>query len=315
MAATDDDDGVIDTTKTYILMTRFTGPSMVLAVSDSGDKDGPSLTMMKASDARDKGQWFLTRVNGDQPGIFYRMHVASMGLPQSMDVINEGGAVNSSRLTMAASGSNSGQAWRFDRWSDKDSDGYRLSNKMSGLDVHLDILAGSKDPYLSGGDSLGQHWVMTSAATRRLQTDDSQDIRSSASGSQPLLSRDGAIALGVVGGLGLSLLLLSGVYWLGRYRSRRKRTRAAPAELSGEGAEKKVSFESFHSDPKLGLHPLQTVTSEPGPDVDSVSPASTYSQASLVPARLSTGPFTKAPKDGSPVLGSIPVAELPDQRY
>ena len=83
-------DQTIDTSKTYTFTNAFTGPGLVLAASNDSK---PILSMVNLTTAGTGGQWFLTRVNGNQPGLFYRIHPASMGLGQSLDVINQGGAV------------------------------------------------------------------------------------------------------------------------------------------------------------------------------------------------------------------------------
>ncbi len=106
-------DGTIDTSKDIPLhpaaSTRL-GPR-----PRGGDQIQEGLAsdalMANATDARTDGEWFLTRVNEDQPGIFYRVHVASLGVGQSLDVVNEE-APSTARLKMAQSGDDSGQAWR-----------------------------------------------------------------------------------------------------------------------------------------------------------------------------------------------------------
>ena len=215
--------GIIDTSKTYLFTSRFTGPNLVLAVTNRADNgSATTISMANATNTQSEGEWFLTRVNGNQPGIFYRVHAASLGVGQSLDVVNEGGAVNSTALKMAPSGDNSGQAWRFDRWSDKETDGYRLSNKLTGPDLHLDLTAATLDARLFGGDFSGQHWTLASASGA---TPPEHDVaQPGGSGSQRLLSNEGVVGLTVVAVLGLSLLVLGSLYLLIRSRLRRRNT-------------------------------------------------------------------------------------------
>ncbi len=76
----------------------------------------------------------------------------------------------------------------LDRWSDKESDGYRLSNKLTGPDLHLDLFADTLDAHLFGGDFLGQHWTLASASGPTALQQDGVD--SDGSGSRTLLNRE-----------------------------------------------------------------------------------------------------------------------------
>ncbi len=308
--------GAIDTSKTYILTNRFNGPGLVLAVSNqpgNGSSPLPTLAMVNATDGDPNGQWFLTRVNGDQPGIFYRVHAAALGISQAVDVVNDGGAVTSSRLEMAPANSNSGQAWRFDQWSDDKSDGFRLSNKFTGPDMHLDVTADSAmDAILSGGDFNGQHWTLASAAgASPLQ--DSGDME----GSGQMLSTGGIIGFSVVAALGLGLLIFGGLYWSWRTRTRRRNARSA-AELDPEAMDRKSSVQSFESNGSHSLHRLQTAPPPPNPNpnprTETVSPASTYQQGTINLPWSNTGLSDNAPTVET-VQSLDSVAELPDRSY
>jgi len=322
------DSGLIDTSNTYIFTSRQTG-GLVLAVSDQArnGSPGPGLTMLNTTASDASGQWFLTRVGGNQPGIFYRVHVAALGVGQSLDVVNEGGAVNSTRLTMSPSDNNSGQAWRFDRWSDKDSDGYRLSNKFTGPDMHLDVETGTLQARLFGGDFSGQHWTLNSAGGS--PEPDGGD-GSDGSGGGHLLSTEGIIGLSVVAALGLGLGFFGLLFWLWKSRSRRRRQQqqqrlwgAPTAELSTEAAaaayfqmQRKASMQSFHSAQSYGMQQLQLQQTPPvvpagqDPEVAAVSPESTYRKGSFAVASHDTGLSGKTAS-----VDPVEPVELPDKAY
>lgn len=246
-------DEIIDTTKAYLFTNDFTGPEFVLAVSNgTGNSSTPTLSMANATGTDPSRQWFLTRVRGNQPGIFFRIHAASMGLSQSIDVVNQGGAVTSTRLKIAESGDSSGQAWRFNRWSDKESDGYRLSNKLSGPDVHLDVTPDTLDARLFGGDFPGQHWTLVPVGGPPAEQDSSDGLDL---GDGRLLSSAGVVGLTVVAVLGFGVLVLWAILWWMQSRSRSKKKRAL-LKLDGEALRGKESFQSFQRDQGFGQHPV-----------------------------------------------------------
>jgi len=301
----------IDTSKTYVFTSRLTGEDLVFAVDRatvSSDSNTTTVKMANRIRASADGQWFLTKVNGKQPGIFYRVHPASLGVGQSLDVINEGGAVNSTRLKMSPSGDSSGQAWAFDRWSDNEADGYRLSNKLSGPDVHLDVTGGSFEPHLSGGDFPGQHWTLGMPGQP-----------SPPQGGQSMLSTGAIVGLAMVAALGLGLLAFGMVRWLCWRRSRNSGRKGA--EMDGPAvdvAAKTASVQSFRSGQIHGLHPLDTaaVASTRADDIVSPEDGSAYPMQgrSFFFTRSNTG---TSGRTIVPVVEPWPgmVAELPDKRY
>src|SRR3569833_1862936 len=103
----------IDTSKTHLLSNTFSGTGRVLAAPNTSAA-GSAPVMVNATNATDSSAWFLTRVGGNQPDIIIRVHAASLGSGQSLDVVNNGGAVTSTQLMMATTNENTKQAWRFD---------------------------------------------------------------------------------------------------------------------------------------------------------------------------------------------------------
>src|SRR3569833_2276496 len=226
----------IDTSKTYLLSNTFSGTGRVLAAPNTSAA-GSAPVMVNTTNATDSNAWFLTRVGGNQPGVFFRVHAASLGSGQSLDVVNNGGAVTATQLMMATSGDSSGQAWRFDRWSDKESDGFRLSNKLTGPDVHLDVTGDNMIARLVGGAFLGQHWFLDAAGGA------SGASNSHTTSLSPLST--GVIAgLTVAIVLGLGLLISGGLFWFIRWRNRKNRSPSAENKNVELGLERKGSFQS-----------------------------------------------------------------------
>jgi len=303
----------VDTSKTYVFTSGLTGEDLVFAVdrlpADRSDASNATVTLKMANRTRvsTDGQWFLTKVNGNQPGIFYRVHPASLGVGQSLDVVNEGGAVNSSRLMMAPSGDSSGQAWAFDRWSDNEADGYRLSNKLTGPDVHLDVTGGDFEPHLFGGDFPGQHWTLGVPAAPQPP------------GPTTILSTGAIVGLAMVAALGLGLLVFGMVRWLCWPRGRPRTGKTLEGELEGrpvEVAEKTASIQSFRSTQSRTLHPLETTVGMHSRHDDIVSPeeGSLYPRGtSFFVTRSNTGTTGRTVVAVEPWPGMV--AELPDKRY
>jgi len=310
----------IDTSKTYVFSTTSTTLDLVLSVNRNPmdaaasaplpptNSTTPVVRMISTSRAGNDGQWFLTKVNSNQPGNFYRLHPASLGVGQSLDVVNEGGAVNSTKVKMAASGDAPGQAWAFDRWSGDDADGYRLSNRLTGPDVHLDITGAPPDPHLFGGDFPGQHWLLREPG---------QPASAPAPG-QPILSTAAIVGLAMVAALGLGLLIFGLVRWL--WWSRRKTNRrpvgmiwATPDPFQ---VARKSSFQSFRSGQGHDLHPLETAVVARAYASDEVSPESTYRDTqgrSFFHPHSNVDTLDLAPGAVEPWPGMV--AELPDKRY
>jgi hypothetical protein len=307
-------DETIDTGKTYMFVSALTGADTVLAAMPDPGQNSSTLTMVGATKAGSAGQWFLTRVNGNQPGLFYRVHPVSLGVAQSLDVVNQGGAVTSTQLKMAASGDSSGQAWRFQKWSGDDKDGFRLSNKLTGPDMHLDVETDTLDAHLFGGDFAGQHWTLASTT--------GGSATAASDSNAPFLSTGAIVGLAVFAGMGLLSLLLGLGYWMMRRRRRRdgrRRTRVVnrkPVELSAEEVlRRKESFDSLESQPERRSPRLQTNFDPPVYDSENVSPATPEGPSSVDVSRSDTKVSARTIAVGEVRPGSLSVVELPDRRY
>jgi hypothetical protein len=303
-------DEIIDTTKAYLFTNAFTGSDLALAVSNKeGNGANTTLTMANATEAGSSSQWFLTRVRGNQPGIFFRIHAASMGLGQSIDVVNEGGAVTSTRLKMAESGDSSGQAWRFNRWSERESDGYRLSNKLSGPDVHLDVATDTLDARLFGGDFPGQHWMLLPVGGL---TAAEQDTSSQPSDSDDgmFLSPAGVVSLTVMASLGLAVLVFWALLWWMRTRSRSIKN-GDRVELNTETSKGLESTQYFQSSGGYGLYPLQSAMAAHKLDEETPSAGALYQQGSNSIGRSNTGLSGRTLGVGTVQPGHRMITELP----
>jgi len=308
----------IDTSKTYVFSTTSTALDLVLSVNRTPmdaaasaplpptNSTTPTVRMVNTARAGTDGQWFLTKVNSKLPGNFYRMHPASLGVGQSLDVVNEGGAVNSTRLEMAPSGDSAGQAWAFDRWSDDLTDGYRLSNTLTGPDIHLDITGAPPDPHLFGGDFAGQHWILREPG----------QSAAAPQGGQTILSTGAIVGLAMVAALGIGLLvlgLLRRLWWGRRKKNRRPAGMVFPAS---DALHRKLSVQSFRSGHAQDLRRLDTaVVAGRYDDEEEASPESGYPTRgrSFFLNYSQTGVSGQTGTVVEPWPGTI--TELPDKRY
>jgi hypothetical protein len=292
-------DETIDTSKTYVFTSRISGPNFVLVADEnSSNSSSWSVSLANVTDSDPGGQWFLTRVNGNQPGIFYRIHAASLGVAQSVDVVNEGGAVTSTRLKMAPSGDSSGQAWRFNRWSNDEKDGFRLSNKLTGPDMHLDVSLDTLETRLVGGDFAGQHWTM--ASTQSTSDDE----------SPKLLLTSQIIGISVAAIIALALFTFGLVYWLLKVRRRRRRD-SLPTQSPIKGPLRNDSVHSHWSGQYSISHPILRTTETGSPDFHTVSPVSTISSTPVMTIASNAKYLPPAEMLSQPTW----VAELPDKKY
>ncbi|KAL7794354.1 carbohydrate-binding module family 13 protein [Trichoderma ceciliae] len=147
----------INTSKIYVLKNSFTAADKILALSTNGS----SLSMVDANNLTSNGLWFLTPTNTAN---YYRLHTIANGVKQSLDVVNDQG-VNSINLHLADTGDYSGQFWRFDNWPANSAYPYRLSNRFTGPNMHLDVYSNTLVAHLASGDYTGQHWVLSPADT------------------------------------------------------------------------------------------------------------------------------------------------------
>ncbi|EPS38023.1 hypothetical protein H072_8251 [Dactylellina haptotyla CBS 200.50] len=222
----------IDTSKTYVLTNSFTGPLKALSISSGST----SLSMADVvTGGTDTQEWLATSagISG-----YYRLHIASLGTSQSLDVINDNG-VDSINVYMTATGQYTGQYWRFDTWSS--GGGYRLSNNFTGLDLHLDVYSDTLQAFLATGDHTGQHWTLgTPAATLAPSTTSipsvstsgaapttttpisSATVESSSSGSNKSLS-PGAIAGIAVGGIAIIAIVIGAAIFFGLRKRKSER--------------------------------------------------------------------------------------------
>ncbi|KAI1171134.1 hypothetical protein F4777DRAFT_566440 [Nemania sp. FL0916] len=143
----------LDTSRIYTLTAGSASTEKVLGTRSSG----AGLEMVYAASSSTPSpstQWFLAPTS--KP-FYYRLHMTSLGESWALDVVNDNGT-SSVNVHMAATGSYSGQFWRFDRW--QTGDGYRLSNDFTGPEMHLGVDSPGRQPCLTSGDFLSQHWTL-----------------------------------------------------------------------------------------------------------------------------------------------------------
>lgn len=289
--------GTLDTTQTFTLKSNQTGSDYLLSTTSAGS----TAIMSPAREVSENSQWFATVT---ELKAYYRLHTVSKGRFYALDVVNTHGE-NSTRLYLSKTSKKIlGQYWRFDEW--EYGPGYRLSNNLTGLDMHLDVRVDTFEPFLAPGDRPGQHWILWSSTMPGNQTFG----EGVTSGSQAVSGcAIAGIVIGAISALGLAMLAALRVFQI-RKRHNRKRGKleakqAALAENSNSGTGPSPPPEPATS--RFAWSTADAHTQELAGDPDAVSPLSPFS-ASLMENSWASGanprPVYEVPS---------PLTELPDQ--
>ncbi|KAM7200907.1 hypothetical protein V8F20_005149 [Naviculisporaceae sp. PSN 640] len=289
--------GTLDTTRTFTLKSNQTGSDYLLSTT----RNGSAAIMSPARQVSESSQWFATVT---ELKAYYRLHTVFKGRAYALDVVNTNGE-NSTRLYLSKTNKKvPGQYWRFDEW--EYGPGYRLSNNLTGLDMHLDVRPDTLEPFLAPGDRPGQHWTLWSSA----MPGTSPSRESASSGSHAVSGRGIAgIVIGAISALGLTMLAALRMLRMRKRKNRKpghlEAKQAALADSSNSGADPSPVPESA-----ISGFTWSTAGSQPqelAGDPDAVSPLSPFS-ASLVGKNWASG------GNAPPVFElPSPLAELPDQ--
>jgi hypothetical protein len=87
----------------------------------------------------------------------YALYTRFLGEQKRLDVYGD----NKTKPHLADAGNYSGQIWTIAPWGDST---WRLTNKYSGPDLHLDVYSDTMEPFMGDGDHSGQHWQLTAIA-------------------------------------------------------------------------------------------------------------------------------------------------------
>lgn len=263
--------GTLDTTRTFTLKSNQTGNEYLLSTTSNGS----AAIMSHARTVSETSQWFATVT---ELKAYYRLHTVSTGRQFALAVVNSEGE-NSARLYMSKTDKQvPGQYWRFDEW--EDGTGYRLSNSLTGLDMHLDVHPTTLEPHIAPGDRPGQHWTLWSSTTPGTKTHGEGEA---SSGHQ---ARPGSAVAGIVIGAVSALRLALLAAW----RMFRIKKRGKKKKLEPEPREPKPGPLTDNNDSRTDQSPVPQSSSSRSPwntastlpqeldgDPDAVSPLSPFS--------------------------------------